>query len=456
MTSVFKKAVISLIAAAMLFGCICVFDLDNGYAAAKKIHLKKTTISLVAKKTYQQKLIDKKGKTIKATKVKWKSKKTAVAKVNKKGKVTAVKPGTAKMTAKYKGKTYKFTVKVKTVPVSSITATKSSVTLGVGDSKKISLTINPSNATNKKILWESTDDSIVSVNENGVVTGNKMGWVDVIAKSHNGKTATIRVRVEKLWFDSSEYRIGIGETKVVKLYGNVLLGLNISYYSTYLDLSIGEYNGDDQSFKVTLTGKKVGKTSITAFDKNYNVDSVQSKADIEIVPTAESIKNAEGTIHDYIIQNGKEVTSGSGITGDYYIDSRNAPSSYSNRIVFSAFIAKPYIYMESKNADGTGYTLIFGDEEQEENLHSFMISSGSLFGTNYWGDITVNAYAGKLYGEENGLLNIKKSGPEVVTDETELFKVYKRASICMKEFDQFLDQKMGIGLIDLGYINYIG
>lgn len=108
------KKIISFILVLFLFvGMVGIVNVDTSYAASKKIHLKKTTVSVVAGKTYQQKLIDKKGKTIKATKIKWKSSKTSVARINKKGKITAVKAGTAKMTARYKGKTYKFTVKVK-------------------------------------------------------------------------------------------------------------------------------------------------------------------------------------------------------------------------------------------------------------------------------------------------------------------------------------------------------
>ena len=94
-------------------GLVGIVNVDPSYAASKKIHVKKKTVSIYAGSTYQQKLIDKKGKTIKAKKVKWKSKNKSIAKISKKGKITAVKAGTAKMTAKYKGKTYKFTVKVK-------------------------------------------------------------------------------------------------------------------------------------------------------------------------------------------------------------------------------------------------------------------------------------------------------------------------------------------------------
>lgn len=108
-----SKALSFLLILSLFVGMVGIINTDAVYAASKKkIHVKKTSVSLDVGKTYQQKLIDKKGKTIKAKKVKWKSKNVRVAKINKKGKITAVNTGTAKMTAKYKGKTYKFTVRV--------------------------------------------------------------------------------------------------------------------------------------------------------------------------------------------------------------------------------------------------------------------------------------------------------------------------------------------------------
>ena len=82
-------------------------------AAAKKVHLKKTKITLTTGKTYTLKLLDKKGKTISAAKVKWKSANTKIATVSKKGKITAKKKGKVIITATYKGKKYTCTVTVK-------------------------------------------------------------------------------------------------------------------------------------------------------------------------------------------------------------------------------------------------------------------------------------------------------------------------------------------------------
>lgn len=106
-----KNRVLSVILViSLVIGMVGIVSTDTTYATKKKIHLKKTEVTLAIGKTYQQKLIDKKGKQIKATKVKWSSPKPGVVTINKKGKLKAVKTGKVKLTAKYKGKTYKFTV----------------------------------------------------------------------------------------------------------------------------------------------------------------------------------------------------------------------------------------------------------------------------------------------------------------------------------------------------------
>lgn len=112
MSKIKKKVLSILLVLSLSAGMTGIINADQVYAGSKKIHLRKISVSLTAGKTYQQKLFNKSGKVIKASRVKWKSSKPSVAKINKKGKITAVKKGTAKMTAKYKGRTYKFTVKV--------------------------------------------------------------------------------------------------------------------------------------------------------------------------------------------------------------------------------------------------------------------------------------------------------------------------------------------------------
>lgn len=113
MNNLKKRAFSLFLICALLVAIAGVGNPDTTYAASKKTHLKKETISIVAGNAYQQKLIDKNGKIIKASRIKWKSRRKSIARISKSGKVNAVKAGTVKMTAKYKGRTYRFTVKVK-------------------------------------------------------------------------------------------------------------------------------------------------------------------------------------------------------------------------------------------------------------------------------------------------------------------------------------------------------
>jgi len=107
---VLKSVLTALLAIVLMLCVFAISDNENSFAAGT--HLRKTKIKINVTKRYQQKLFDAYGHRIKATKVKWKSKNKKIAKINAKGKIIARKKGTAKMTARYAGRTYRFTVKV--------------------------------------------------------------------------------------------------------------------------------------------------------------------------------------------------------------------------------------------------------------------------------------------------------------------------------------------------------
>lgn len=55
--------------------------------------------------------------------------------------------------------------------------------LYVGDSMQLRVNVLPNNAVNKKLRWESAQENIVSVNDNGIVKANKFGetWIYAIS-----------------------------------------------------------------------------------------------------------------------------------------------------------------------------------------------------------------------------------------------------------------------------------
>ncbi len=146
--------------------------------AATKIKLSKTKLTLYVKKTATLKV---KGTKKKVT---WSSSNKKVAKVSKTGKITAVKKGTATITAKVGGKKYKCKVTVKNPTIS-----KTSATIDFGKT----LTLKVSNAVGT-VKWSSSNTAVATVSSKGVVTGKGAGTATITALA-SGIKLTCKVTV---------------------------------------------------------------------------------------------------------------------------------------------------------------------------------------------------------------------------------------------------------------------
>ena len=82
------------------------------------------------------------------------------------------------------------------IEVKSISLNKTNIELKIGESDTLVATITPSNATDKNITWESSNNEIVVVSD-GLVVGNNESEATVTVKSSNGKKATCTVKVTK-------------------------------------------------------------------------------------------------------------------------------------------------------------------------------------------------------------------------------------------------------------------
>ena len=125
----------------------------------------------------------------------WETTKASVATVSN-GLVTAIAEGTATITATVGGKSASCSIAVskKVIPVSSITIEEADITIEAEVPYSLHATISPSNATEQVITWSSSNSTIASVNNSGVVTGHKSGNVTITA-SCGDKSATCKVTV---------------------------------------------------------------------------------------------------------------------------------------------------------------------------------------------------------------------------------------------------------------------
>lgn len=90
-----------------------------------------------------------------------------------------------------------------TISVSKINLSKTNTSLDVGKSTQIKATISPANATNKKIIWTSSDNKIATVDSNGKIKAQKSGTVTIKAKSSSNSNVVVSciVKVRKNPFE---------------------------------------------------------------------------------------------------------------------------------------------------------------------------------------------------------------------------------------------------------------
>ena len=125
----------------------------------------------------------------------WTSANETVATVDENGLVTAHSTGIVKITAKTgSGKSASCTVTVG-VPATKVTLDIRTATVSLSEGElQLSATILPEETTDK-VVWTSADETIATVDENGLVTVHSAGKVKITATAGSGKSAYCTVIV---------------------------------------------------------------------------------------------------------------------------------------------------------------------------------------------------------------------------------------------------------------------
>lgn len=76
------------------------------------------------------------------------------------------------------------------VKVTSISINEHSVNLKQGETFQLIATVQPDNATNKKVIWSSSNETIASVSQDGLVTVNSAGEANITVTTEDGGFST--------------------------------------------------------------------------------------------------------------------------------------------------------------------------------------------------------------------------------------------------------------------------
>lgn len=155
------------------------------------------------------------------------------------------------------------------VEVTEVSLPVTSTVLHIGDTYQIQADVVPANATDKTLIYQSSDASVASVSGTGEIKAKKAGTVTVTVTSSNGKTAKLLVKVEtktidvqKVLVPASKMTMGVGEKVQLKASVHPKDASNKA-------LTYKTSNGKVTVSKVgKVTAKKTGNCRITISSSN--------------------------------------------------------------------------------------------------------------------------------------------------------------------------------------------
>ncbi len=228
--------------------------------------------------------------------VKWSTSNKKVATVSSKGVVKTKGTGTAKITVTTLEGGYTATCTVKVVrSVTGVKLNKKSLTVARDSAVRLKATVTPSNATNKALLWLSSNPKVAAVDQNGRVAGLKVGKATITVKTKDGSfkascSVSVEILAEKLTLKSTKATVKSGQT--VKL-GYTVLPKNttnkaLTWSSSNKAVASVNKNG-------VVTGLKGGKVTITAKTSN----GIAKKCTVTVIQAPDSVRLNEAAVSIY-------------------------------------------------------------------------------------------------------------------------------------------------------------
>ena len=216
--------------------------------------------------------------------VTWSSSSPEVATVDESGNVKALKAGETTVTvASNENPEIEATCKivVENIPVESVTLNKSSLTLVEGNNETLTVTVTPDDVIDKSVLWTSSDPSVATVSDKGVVSAVSAGTATITATStltpdkKAACTVTVHpkfIHVTDVSLDKSSLTLELGE-------------------SATLSCTVSPADASDKSVTWSSSDEKVAKV-----DASGRVTTVAAGTATIIVTANDNGKRASCTV----------------------------------------------------------------------------------------------------------------------------------------------------------------
>ena len=316
-----------------------------------------------------------------------------IAAVNSNGVVTGVSAGetTITVTTEDGGFTGACTINVYNQAVTGVTIEPSEAELTAGSSTKLTATVLPENATNKNVVYSVDDESILSVDQDGNITGLSLGTATVTVTTEDGgftasaEITVIPVQVTGVSISPKSVSVALGHT--IQLTASITpsnaANKNLSW--SVSDETIISVDGQG-----TVTGLSGGTATVTVTTED---GGFSASAEITVYYAPANTWTAIGT--NRINNNGFcGVFNGDGyaVRGIYINTQESYQGLFGNSgggsIIANLGVAESYIYGDTYVGGVVGYNGAgYNDVEYSGGTVTNCYNTGSVTGKDHVGGV---------------------------------------------------------------------
>lgn len=199
----------------------------------------------------------------------------------------------------------------------SISLSKQYLKIYEQEQVELKATINPDNASNKKIIWVSEDPGVASVTPTGIVIGGTKGETRIIVKTEDGKVSNycvvevIEREVESFELNKNEVVLQKGEDEEIMaiIMPEDLEGEKVTWVSSNPDIATVDENGKVHGIsngitqiKATVLGKEASSTIFVGIKANsLKMEKIEQELEIEKTVKLKVNVTPEDAINERII-----------------------------------------------------------------------------------------------------------------------------------------------------------